>query len=74
MVLFSGVFFPLHSLPLWARSFAWVLPLTHAVSLCRSIASGSPGVLALVDVGYVVVTTAVAFVLAERWVRKRVLV
>jgi lipooligosaccharide transport system permease protein len=74
MVLFSGVFFPLHTLPLWARSFAWMLPLTHAVSLCRAIASGHPGPLALVNGAYVVSVTVVAFVLAERWIRKRVLV
>jgi lipooligosaccharide transport system permease protein len=74
MVLFAGVFFPLDSLPSWARALAWMLPLTHAVSLCRAIASGHPGPLALVNVGYVVVTTGVAFVLAERGVRKRVLV
>src|SRR5438094_2011226 len=30
MFLFSGVFFPLESLPAWARAFAWLLPLTHA--------------------------------------------
>src|SRR5204862_464366 len=41
MFLFSGVFFPLESLPAWARSFAWLLPLTHAVNVCRALARGA---------------------------------
>jgi hypothetical protein len=68
-----GRLLPAAQLPLWARWFTWLLP-SHAVSLCRAIASGHPGALALVNVAYVVVTTVVAFVLAERGVRKRVLV
>src|SRR5207247_621439 len=48
MFLFSGVFFPLESLPAWARSFAWLQPLTHAVNVCRALASGTltPGLAA----------------------------
>jgi lipooligosaccharide transport system permease protein len=73
MFLFSGVFFPLESLPVWARSFAWFLPLTHAVRIARALASGSVGVALLADVAWIVVVTVLAFVIAERWVRKRIL-
>jgi lipooligosaccharide transport system permease protein len=73
MFLFSGVFFPLDSLPSWARSFAWLLPLTHAVRICRALAAGAPEAALLGDLLWIVVVTAVAFVLAERWVRARVL-
>jgi lipooligosaccharide transport system permease protein len=73
MFLFSGVFFPLESLPAWARSVAWFLPLTHAVTIARAFTSGvvHPGVVA--DLAWIVAVGTVAFVIAERWVRARVL-
>jgi len=73
MFLFSGVFFPLESLPAWARSFAWLLPLTHAVNVCRALTRGTvtPGLAA--ELAWMAILTAAAFVVAERWVRRRVL-
>ena len=40
MFLFSGTFFPIHSLPSWAARVAWILPLTHPVSIARALAQG----------------------------------
>jgi len=40
MFLFSGVFFPLSSLPEWAQHVARVLPLTFLVEILRSMALG----------------------------------
>jgi len=40
MFLFSGVFFPISSLPAWAQYVANVLPLTFLVSSLRSLALG----------------------------------
>ena len=40
MSLFSGVFFPIDSLPLVLRWVAWVLPLSHGVELCRAAMLG----------------------------------
>src|SRR5437879_4999069 len=73
MFLFSGVFFPLASLPGWARSFAWVLPLTHAVNVCRALASGTVALSVAGDLAWMAIATGAAFVTAERWVRRRVL-
>jgi lipooligosaccharide transport system permease protein len=36
MFLFSGTFFPVENLPLWAQSIASVFPLTHLVKLTRA--------------------------------------
>jgi lipooligosaccharide transport system permease protein len=74
MFLFSGVFFPIHSLPDWARAVAWVLPLTHAVTLSRGLATGDTGVWMLGEVAWIAIVTGVAFVVAERLVRRRLLV
>jgi len=40
MFLFSGVFFPIESLPQWAQMVAQALPLTFLVSLLRSLSLG----------------------------------
>jgi lipooligosaccharide transport system permease protein len=74
MFLFSGVFFPLEILPAWARAVAWVLPLTHAVHICRAFTAGMPSLGLLANLGWMVVVTVAAFLLAERLVRRRLLV
>jgi lipooligosaccharide transport system permease protein len=56
LFLFSGVFFPLDSLPAWLRAIAWLTPLFHGVELVRglmldSIETGP----ALVHVAYLTV-------------------
>ncbi|MFZ0159655.1 MAG: ABC transporter permease [Kineosporiaceae bacterium] len=38
LMLFSGTFFPITSLPGWLRPLAWVTPLWHGVELCRGAA------------------------------------
>ncbi len=43
MFLFSGIFFPLESLPAWAQKVAWCLPLTPLVRLLRDAALGVSG-------------------------------
>jgi ABC-type polysaccharide/polyol phosphate export permease len=63
----------LDSLPAWARSFAWLLPLTHAVRICRALAGRTAGAAQLGDLVWILIVTGAAFVLAERWVRRRVL-
>ena len=74
MFLFAGVFFPLEGLPRWAQGLAWALPLTHAVRICRAFANGTPDVHLLGDFAWIAVVTAVVFVMAERLVRRRLLV
>jgi lipooligosaccharide transport system permease protein len=74
MFAFAGVFFPLDGLPAWARAVAWLLPLTHAVRLCRALTNGVfvPGLAG--DVVWISVVTIATFVVAERLVRRRLLV
>jgi lipooligosaccharide transport system permease protein len=40
MFVFSGIFFPLDSLPGYAQSIAWFTPLMHAVRLVRGLVLG----------------------------------
>jgi lipooligosaccharide transport system permease protein len=74
MFLFSGTFFPIDTLPGWAQTVAWTLPLTHLVALARVMTFG---VLswrdALVSGGYLLALTAVCFPLALMAMRRRLI-
>ena len=73
MFLFSGTFFPLSNLPDWARLLAQVLPLTHLVELCRSVALGRLSGGTLLGVLYLAVWSAVLFPLAVAGMRRRLI-
>ena len=72
MFLFSGVFFPLESLPAWGQWLAWVMPLTHAVRVCRALTTPMSGDPLAGSLLWIVTATALAFVAAERLVRRRI--
>jgi lipooligosaccharide transport system permease protein len=74
MFLFSGVFYPVDSLPPWAQIVAWVLPLTHAVNLSRALVSGTVSATILADLVWISVATVAAYAIAERLIRRRLLV
>ena len=73
MFVFSGVFYPLETLPAWAQRLAWFLPLTHAVRPSRQLAAGGLDWVGMMDLLWLAVVTVGAFWLAERWVRQRLL-
>jgi len=73
MFLFSGIFFPVTNLPGWAQTFAWFLPLTHGVSASRALFAGRMGWVTAVDLLWLVVVLALAFVIALRSIRKRLI-
>lgn len=73
MMFFCGVFFPLESLPEWAQGLAWFLPLTHAVRLCRGLVAGGATASLWLDALWLAVAAVVAFVVAERLVRRRLI-
>jgi lipooligosaccharide transport system permease protein len=64
MFLFSGTFFPLTGLPLWAQYFALILPLTHLVNLVRALSFGLFNLELLISLGYLTVFCLVMFPLA----------
>ena len=72
MFLFSGAFFPLEGA--WMKALAWPLPLTRAVSLTRALVSGPLGPTILLDLAWMATLTFGGYVLAERAIRRRLLV
>jgi len=75
MSLFSGVFFPVESLPLGWRWVAYALPLWHGVDLSRDAMLGTaPGLLGAWHVGYLSAWCAAGWWLAHRQFRRRLVV
>jgi lipooligosaccharide transport system permease protein len=75
MFLFSGTFFPIDQLPGWLQPVAFVTPLWHGVDLARSIALDVPGrIPAFGHVAYLTVWVAAGWYLANRKLRKRMVV
>jgi lipooligosaccharide transport system permease protein len=75
MFLFSGVFFPVSQLPEWMRAVAYCLPLYHGVDLCRTLVLGQlrwGG--DVFDVVYLVVLTALGYVLGRMTYHRRLIV
>jgi len=64
MFLFSGTFFPIETLPAWAQTVAFALPLTHLVEFTRQVSIGQVGIGLLWQVGYLVVFSLISFPLA----------
>jgi lipooligosaccharide transport system permease protein len=73
MYFFSGIFFPLASLPGWARAVAWCLPLTHAVALSRACVAGTVGLGAVLHLAVLLVVLGVSYRLAVHWVGRRLI-
>lgn len=73
MFFFSGVFFPLTSLPGWARPLAEALPLTHSVRISRALSLGGGDPLLAWDLFYIVAFILVFGYFAVRRLRKRLI-
>ena len=75
MSLFSGVFFPVESLPGVLRWIAYVLPLWHGVDLCRAATLGSaPAWSPVGHVLYLALWAGVGWLLALRAFGRRLVV
>ncbi|MBF0455141.1 MAG: ABC transporter permease [Magnetococcales bacterium] len=74
MFLFCGVFYPVDSLPQTAQLVVNMLPLAHVVSLIRPLTVGVPLEDPVFHVVALLVYAALAFFLATRLLKKRLIV
>lgn len=58
MFIFSGIFFPVESLPAAAQTVAWFTPLMHAVRLCRELVLARPAHV-MADIAWLAVVTVI---------------
>lgn len=73
MFLFSGTFFPITGLPLWAQYLALFLPLTHLVNLVRALSFGLFNSELLISLAYLSVFCLIMFPLAILKIRRRLI-
>ncbi|WP_370614578.1 ABC transporter permease [Mumia sp. Pv 4-285] len=71
MTLFSGAYFPVDQLPAAVEAVAKALPVWHGVELCRMATTGEATSAAWIHVGYLLLVTAVGWVLAQRQFARR---
>jgi lipooligosaccharide transport system permease protein len=73
MFLFSGTFFPIENLPLWAQKTASLLPLTNLVDLSRAFTNGRIDILVFTGFCYLAAFASVSFPLAIGTMRRRLI-
>jgi lipooligosaccharide transport system permease protein len=73
MTLISGVFFPTDQLPGWLAAIGAWLPLAQGVALVRPLLAGQVPADALIHIMALLVTTGIAFAIALRLTRRRLL-
>jgi lipooligosaccharide transport system permease protein len=74
MFLFSGTFFPLEALPKPVQTISWaILPLSHVVRINRALVLGRlrPGL--LLSLGWLALMAVVAFFIALRMMKRRLI-
>jgi lipooligosaccharide transport system permease protein len=70
MFLFSGIFFPLNTLPPVISKIAFFTPLYHLVNVCRSLSSGMlPGA----DIAWILIVVMIIAPYPFRLMRRRVI-
>lgn len=74
MFLFSGTFFPLGEIGVWAKALSWILPLTHAVQATRELFDGRLSWMFLGNVVWLIVAGAIATWFAVKKMEKRLVV
>ncbi|MBI3777111.1 MAG: ABC transporter permease, partial [Gammaproteobacteria bacterium] len=74
LMLLSGVFFPLNTMPSWIQWAAQVLPLSHAVNIARPLMMGMPLAGVLLHIGVIVAYGVIASYIAIMLMRRRMLV
>ena len=73
MFLFSGVFFPIDSLPQWAQYVAQMMPLTFLVSLLRNISLGHFHYIQILELLFLSSLAIICTFLSLVMMRKRIL-
>jgi lipooligosaccharide transport system permease protein len=70
MFLFSGIFFPIESLPAVVGKIAFFTPLYHLVNICRAFSGGTPAT-ALWDVAWIIAVVILLAPYSFRLLRRR---
>ncbi|MDJ0928642.1 MAG: ABC transporter permease [Gammaproteobacteria bacterium] len=73
MFIFSGVFYPVSTLPQFAQTIVNVLPLSHAIALVRPLVAGQAPEQVPLHVAVLVTYAVVGYLAASIFVRRRLI-
>lgn len=73
MFIFSGVFYPVATLPPIAQTIVNILPLSHAIALIRPLIAGQPLVAPVLHVAVLLAYAIVGYVAATFFIRRRMI-
>lgn len=71
--MFSGVFFPLDGLPVWAQVVAWFMPLSHGVRVARDLFFGDVSWSTAGDMLWLTVAFLIMLTVVLRTMRRRLI-
>lgn len=73
MFFLAGIFFPLTKFPLFIRGFSYLLPLTYAVNISRSLVAGNFSSIILLGIPILLILTVIFIVIAVNLVEDRII-
>ncbi len=73
MFIFSGVFYPISTLPEFAQTIVQVLPLSHAIALIRPLVAGQVVQQAALHIGVILLYAVAGYVAATYFIRRRLI-
>ena len=72
MFFFSGIFFPLDKFPVMVKGLSYLLPLTYAVNISRSLVTEKFSYIALTGFPLLLVLTIMLIIVAVNMIEKRI--
>lgn len=73
MFIFSGVFYPVATLPAAAQAIVNILPLSHAIALIRPLVAGQPLTEPAIHVAVLLAYAVVGYLTASIFIRRRLI-
>lgn len=73
MFIFSGVFYPISTLPAFAQTIVQILPLSHAIALIRPLVAGQAVTAPLLHVAVLATYAIVGYLAATVFIRRRLI-
>ena len=73
MFIFSGVFYPVSTLPAFAQTIVNILPLSHAIALARPLVAGQAPEQILLHIGVLLAYAVIGYLAASVFIRRRLI-
>ena len=73
MFIFSGVFYPVTTLPAFAQTIVEILPLSHAIALVRPLVAGLPVEAPMLHITVLLIYAIVGYIAATIFIRRRMI-